>query len=333
MTALHQYQRLEAAGLWRDGKDAQRREVIIGLREATIVLSDPKTDMPLTQWSLPAIVRIGEAAGFVIFASAEDGFETLEVDDPAMIAAFDKLRRVIDRRRRRPGRLRGALMAGAASAVIAGAAIWLPFRLTSFTAARLPDAARAAIGTLALQDIQKTTGSACNAHMGQIAAQNLARRINAADPPVILVMRTGLARPTALPGGMILLPAEIVSAADGPDMIAGMVLAEMTRASAHDPLTKILSHAGFVASLRLLSSGAMPDQSLAGYGIALAATDPAPLDPALLQDAFAQAKISARAYFDPANATRGLTDPMPNGSDPIVLEDADFLGLQYICDS
>lgn len=331
MTALHQYQRLEAAGLWRDGKDAQRREVIIGLRDATIVLTDPKTDMPLTQWSLPAIVRISEVAGFVTFASAEDGLETLEIDDPAMIAAFDKLRYVIDRRRRRPGRLRGALMAGAAAAVIAGAAIWVPLRLTSFTAARLPQAARAAIGALALADIQKTTGSACNAHMGQIAAQNLARRISATDPPSILVLRTGLPRPLALSGGMILLPADMVSAADGPDMLAGLVLAEMVRADGHDPLADILNHAGFVASLRLLSSGALPSDALAGYGIALAATDPAPLDPALLQDAFAQTKISAQSYL--ATVSIQVTDPMPNGSEPIVLEDADFLGLQYICDS
>lgn len=331
MTALHQYQRLEAAGLWRDGKDAQRREVIIGLREATIVLSDPKTDVPLTQWSLPAIVRISEVAGFVTFASAEDGLETLEIDDPAMIAAFDKLRRVIDRRRRRPGRLRGALMAGAVTAVIAGAAIWLPLRLTSFTAARLPEAARAAIGVLALADIQKTTGSACNAHMGQVAAQNLARRVNPTDPPNILVMRTGLSHPTALPGGMILLPADVVSAADGPDQLGGIILAEMVRAGAHDPLADILKYAGFVASLRLLSSGALPADALAGYGIALAS--PAPLDPALLQKAFADAKISAQPYLDAAKDVTGLTDPMPNGSDPIVLEDADFLGLQYICDS
>lgn len=333
MTALHQYQRLEAAGLWRDGKHAQRREVIIGLRDATIVLTDPKTDMPLTQWSLPAIVRISEEAGFVTYASAEDGLETLEIDDPAMIAAFDKLRRVIDRRRRRPGRLRGALIAGVATAIIAGAAIWLPLRLTSFTADRLPDAVRVAIGAMALSDIQKTTGTACNAHMGQIAAQNLARRINATTPPLIVVMRTGLSRPTALPGGMILLPADLVSAAEGPDTLAGIVLAELVRAGAHDPLVDILNHAGFVASLRLLSSGALPADALAGYGIDLAATDPAPLDPVSLQNAFAQAKISARSYLDMAKGPAGLSDPMPNGSDPIVLEDADFLGLQYICDS
>ncbi len=333
MTALHQYQRLEAAGLWRDGKDAQRREVIIGLRDATIVLSDPKTDMPLTQWSLPAIVRISDVAGFVTFASAEDGLETLEIDDPAMIAAFETLRRVIDRRRRRPGRLRGALIAAAAAAVIAGGAIWLPLRLTSFTAARLPEAARTAIGVLALGDLQKTTGSACNAHMGQIAAQNLARRIDAINPPQILVMRTGLSRATALPGEMILLPAELVSAVDGPDALAGIVLAEMVRARSHDPLADILNHAGFVASLRLLSSGALPNDALAGYGIALAATDPAPLDPALLQAAFAQAKIAAQPYFDLTKDTPTITSPVPTRSDPIVLEDADFLGLQYICDS
>jgi hypothetical protein len=64
MTALHQYSRLEAAGLWRSAPDAQRREVIVGLRDATIILIDPKTEGPLTQWSLPAIERIGGANGW-----------------------------------------------------------------------------------------------------------------------------------------------------------------------------------------------------------------------------------------------------------------------------
>jgi hypothetical protein len=146
-------------------------------------------------------------------------------------------------------------------------------------------------------------------------------------------MRTGLQRPTALPGGMILLPNEVVSAAVDPDQLAGIVLAEMARARANDPLTEILNHAGFVASLRLLSSGALPANALAGYGISLAVTDPAPLDPLLLQEAFALAKISAAPYLDRAKDVSGIIDPMPTGSDPIVLEDADFLGLQYICDS
>lgn len=333
MTALHQYQRLEAAGLWRDGEGAQRREVIIGLREATIILIDPKTEMPLTQWSLPAIVRLGEVAGFVTFASAEDGLETLEIDDPAMIAAFDKLRRVVDQRRRRPGRLRGALIASLALGVLAGGVLWMPLYLTRFTIDRLPQAARAAIGASALAELQKTTGSACDAHMGQIAAESLARRIDPLHPPHILILRDGLTHPTALPGGLILLPYDMVTNAEGPDVLAGLVLAEMLRAKAHDPMVGILHHAGFLATIRLLSSGALPDQALAGLGPAWADLPRTAPEGQALQNAFAAAKITALPYLEtPEGRTMPqFSDPAPNGSDPVVLDDPDFLGLQYIC--
>lgn len=331
MTALHQYQRLEAAGLWRENHAAQRREVIVGLRDATIILMDPKTEMPLTQWSLPAITRLQEINGFVTYASASDGIETLEIDDTAMIAAFDKLRNVIDRRRRRPGRLRSALILGAATTVIIATAIWMPLRLTSFTAERLPQAARAQIGALALADIQKTTGSACNTRIGQIASENLARRLDPTRPPQILVMRAGLPRPMALPGGMILLPYDMIAAAEGPDYLAALILAEMVRATTHDPTMTILQHAGFLASFRLLSSGNLPAGALDGYGLSVANKAPAPVDLQQLQIAFQDAKITALPYLEASAVEFGLTDPMPNGSDPIVLDDADFLALQYIC--
>ena len=40
MTAIRKYERLESPGLWRATPQDQRREVIVGLREATIVLAE-----------------------------------------------------------------------------------------------------------------------------------------------------------------------------------------------------------------------------------------------------------------------------------------------------
>ena len=47
MTALSKYQRLESAGLWRQDADAQRRDVVVNLGDASLVLSDPRSEMPL----------------------------------------------------------------------------------------------------------------------------------------------------------------------------------------------------------------------------------------------------------------------------------------------
>ena len=56
MTALSDYQRLEAPGVWRPSPDAQRRDVIVSLGDATLVLSDQK-DAALAHWSLAAVER------------------------------------------------------------------------------------------------------------------------------------------------------------------------------------------------------------------------------------------------------------------------------------
>lgn len=338
MTALHQYSRLEAAGLWRSAPDAQRREVIVGLRDATIVLLDPKTERPLTQWSLPAIVRIGDFEGFVIFGAHEDGEETLELDDPVMIAALDKVHVALVRRRKKPGRLRTALGAALASAALGGIAIWLPLGLYDFVASRLPDAARRDIAVQAMADIATISGTPCGGTMGIAAAGDLARRLLPNAPPAIAIVRDGLTFPAALPDGTILLPFALVERAEGPDVLAGMVLAQSMPTTAYnptyDPLVTALRHAGLAATVRLLSSGALPDDALGGYGLHLVGAVRAAPDTAALHAAFASAGITTAPYatFAANAALAALPDPAPKGSNPPVLEDAAFLALQYMCD-
>jgi hypothetical protein len=339
MTALHQYSRLEAAGLWRSAPSAQRREVIIGLREATIVLLDPKTDLPLAQWSLPAIVRTGEYEGFVIYASHEDMEETLEIDDPAMIAALDKVRSALDRRRKKPGRLRMALLASACAALGGIVAIWMPMRLYDFVAYRLPDAARAEIAALALADIASVSGSPCTGRLGEQASRDLARRLSPDPPFGILVVPEGITQPATLGDGTVVLPYSLVEAVDGPDSLAGLVLAQQARMAQTDPILPVLHHAGLLATLRLMSSGALPDGALKGYGLALIAAEgqAAQDSGAIVADLaarFAAAKIKMAPYGSYANLPElaALPDPFAQGSEPPVLDDAAFLGMQYICD-
>lgn len=343
MTALHQYSRLEAAGLWRSAQGAQRREVIVGLRKATLVLLDPKSEIPLAQWSLPAIVRLSSENGAVIFASHEDGDETLEIDDAVMIAALDKVRDALDRRRKKPGRLRLVFSATGLALAVGMAGIWVPLRLYDFTALRLPDAVRRDIAAMAMRDIASISGSPCAGTMGVAAAADLVRRITpptALDAagnarPVIAVLREGITAPASLPDGTVLLPFSLVERADGPDSLAGVVLAARLQAAQTDPLIAALRHAGIFATFRLLSTGALPQNALQGYGLALASASPAPMDAAALHAAFSALQITAAPYanFVANPDLAALPETAPKGSDPIVLDDAAFLGLQYICDS
>ena len=107
MTALTQYSRLEATALWRQTPEAQRREVIVSIGDATLVIANIN-DQALTHWSLAAVVRANPTVSPAVFHPDGDPSETLEFSDDAteMVEAIEKLRDNIAKRRPRKGRLR-----------------------------------------------------------------------------------------------------------------------------------------------------------------------------------------------------------------------------------
>lgn len=337
MTALKKYQRLESSGLWRDQPDAQLREVVVGLREATVILSDPKTEMALAQWSLPALIRLNPGGFPALFGPGDDGIETVEIDDPEMIAALETVRSALERRRPRKGRLRGGIIGGSLLAGVALAVFWLPGKLVDYTAAMLPQATRAALGAMALTDLTKLTGSPCASKPGLVAAQALAQRLGAGVPLQVVILREGLAQPVALPGTIVALPAALLEQADGPDSIAGYVLAERQRALTTDPTRALLEKAGLLATVRLLASGSLSPDAIAGIGQTLLTQPAAALSDDVTLAAFKTAGVSASPYAyaldKSGESTLGLieADPYPAGSIPPVLNDSDWLELQAIC--
>ncbi|GLS86489.1 hypothetical protein GCM10010873_14630 [Cypionkella aquatica] len=337
MTALRKYLRLESPGLWRETPSAQLREVVVGLREATIVLSDPKTEMALAQWSLPALERLNPGKLPALYGPGADDGETLEVDDTEMMSALDTVRTALERRRPKPGRLRGVLLGGFGAMIGALAVFWVPGKLIDYTAAMLPPATRADLGKLALQDLTKLTGSPCTGKDGTAASVALGLRLNPVHPPHVLVVRDALQAPLALPGDLMILPLKLLTASQSPDVIAGHILAASGQAALSDPTRPLLETAGLRATVTLLASGAIAADALDDYGAQLL-TPPRPTqgDEALLA-AFKAAKISAQPYAYSLDSSGEATlplieaDPFPQGSQPAVLSDAQWADLKSIC--
>lgn len=337
MTALRKYERLESPGLWRATPQDQRREVIVGLRDATIVLADPKTEMALSQWSLPALLRLNPGEMPALYGPGDDLSETLEVDDRDMIAALDTVRSALERRRPRPGRLRGWTLGGSAAVILGLSLFWVPDKLTSHTAAVLPDATEQALGLLALRDLERFTGSPCVSPLGVTAAQSLMARLFPAAPPRLVILRDGLTAPLHLPGNMILLPAALLDQTDGPDVVAGYVLAESLRAAADAPAANLLDYAGLFATLRLLTSGSLGESAVSGYAETLLAAPALPVSTTELLAALQTAEVSASPYafaLDPSGQSVVELiekDPFRGGSPRPVLEDGMWISLQGIC--
>jgi hypothetical protein len=338
VTALTKYRKLEARGLWRELPEAQKREVSVNLGEASLVLTDPRSDVALAHWSLPAVYRANPGALPALYAPGTDATEVLELDDPDMIAALETVAAAVASGRARPGRLRGAILAGLLAGVVGVAVLALPGALVRHTAAVLPPATRAQIGTLALADLARLTGAPCADPGGQPVLARLAERVfGPQGTPTLSVVREGMEGALALPGNRIVLSLHLIAVPEGPEVAAGHVLAEQLRAETADPVIPLLRHAGTWATLRLLTTGTITPQAVQGQAETLLRGARPPLHDEALLERFRKADLASSPYayaLDPTGETvLGLieADPWPKGPPRPVLDETDWLRLQDIC--
>lgn len=336
-TALKKYQRLESTGLWRAEPGGQRREVVVRMGEATLMLNDPRSEAVLSHWSLPAVRRLNPGERPALYAPGEEAWEELEIDDNEMIAALKTVAQAVRAARPRPGRLRGVLIGGATAAILGFALLVLPRVLVSHTASVVPAAKRAEIGQAALDDVIRLTGAPCDGELGLPALALLAERVfGPEDTPILYVLPEGLTRPAHLPGGLILLPKSLIQT-DSPEALAGAALAEGVAAQQADPMRAVLDHAGLRASFDLLTSGALPEGALQGYGEAVLHRQPADLPDATLIAAFAAAQVPVKPWAqwrDPSGASTAALiqgDPYKGLIPTPLMSDDDWIALQSVC--
>lgn len=338
MTALTQYERLESIGLWRDDPEAQRREVLVRFGEATLVLSDPRSEIPLSHWSLPAVERRNPGVLPALYAPGADALETLEIEDPDMIVALEKVRGAVVAAIARPGRLRGAVLGGLMLTVVALGVFWVPDALIAHTASVVPASQRAEIGQMALDDLVRLTGAPCDNQQGLRALASLSERVfGPLDTPILYVVRDGVPLGLHLPGDVIVLSNTLIRNADGPEALAGVALAEGQRRTLQDPMIPLLTHAGLRATFQLLTTGELLPAAVEGYGETVLRATPAPLSDEPLLAAFKAAQIPSSAYgyaVDPtgeSSLTLIEADPYRGLSPTPLIPDGDWVALQGLC--
>lgn len=335
MTALTKYARIEAAGLWRATPDAQRRDVIVSIGDATLTLTDLK-DQPLAHWSLPAVARANPGTRPAIYHPDGDPGETLELpeNEGEMIDAIETLRRAITRTRPHPGRLRWVSVAASIVIVLGLTLFWLPGAMQDHTLRVVPPAKRASIGAALLDRIERVSGPACDEDAGRAALGRLGTRLSAGKLMVLQDMtRPGL----HLPGGLILLDHSVIEDFEEPDVAAGYVLTELAHRAALDPLRDLLSVVGIRENFRLLTTGDVAPDALDTYAQHLMTQAPQAPDLALHLARFDKAQVRSTPYAYALDITGETTLPLIEG-DPMygrltepLLSDATWLRLQNIC--
>ena len=336
MTALEQYSRLEATGLWREAPDAQRRDVVVSLGDATLVIAT-QAEVALTHWSLPAVTRMNPGRRPALYAPGGEAAERLEIDDPDMIAGIETVLAAIDRKRPHPGRLRLWIGAGLAAMLLGVGVVWLPDALTRQTVALLPEASRAEIGNRLLREIGQLAGPVCTSPRGATALDRLARRSFGEAAPRVALLPSAIPDTLSLPGDILVADAGLAEDHETPEVLAGFLLAEAARGDATDPMLTLLSEAGLGITFRLLTTGHIAADPLHAHAARLLSRERPPVAEAAVLDRFAAAEISSRPYAfarDVSGETvLGLIegDPMRGRDMPPLLGDADWVSLQDIC--
>lgn len=339
-TALKQFQRLESPGQWRPSPDAEMREVVVSIGEATLILTDPTTDEPLTHWSLPAVERENPGqlpARYHPAADAEAGFESLTIDEALMVEAIGRVQTVIASRRAHPGRVRGGLTLAVLLALIVAAAIWLPPALRDHAVRITPPAERSRIGAEILTAMAPMTGAPCADPTGSAALQRLGARLGMPETTRIVVLRDGIDAARMLPGGLAVAGGDLLTGRDGPEALAGQLLAARVTAEAQDPMDAVMKTARFADVLALLTGGTLPADALDGMAAAIWSSPPPPPPESALLEAFRQTRIPSTPYAgtlsDENRARVALTESDPFRSEPYppIMSERDWVALQQIC--
>ncbi|CUH86259.1 hypothetical protein PH5382_00166 [Phaeobacter sp. CECT 5382] len=335
MTALREFERLEAAGLWRASPEAQRRDVIISVGDATLTITDMQ-DRPLAHWSLAAVERANPGVFPALFHPDGDPGETLEIpqDETTMLEAIERVRHAIDRTRAHPGRLRLFSILGTLAFVGLIIVFWLPSLMQAHAVNVVPEIKTKAIGQALLGRIERVSGQACATPEATPILAKLAARTGVRQ---LVIMRAGVASSLHLPGGIVLLNRSLVEDFEDPAVAAGAILAERARATQHEPLAELLAAGGAMASFRLLTTGELQRETLDAYSESvLAYPRPALADDLLLAE-FARAAIPSTPYAYALDVTGETTlglieaDPMAGRALEPVLNDRDWVQLQNIC--
>lgn len=335
MTALTKYDRLEATGLWRPSPDGQRREVIVSIGNATLMIAD-MNDQAITHWSLAAVARANDGDTPAIYFPDGDEGETLELpeNETEMIAAIESLRTAIAKSRPRPGRLRWLGVSLSLATVAAVVLFWLPGAMRDNTLRVVPQVKRETLGVALIERMQRVTGPMCNDAAGLRALRRLGTRLETLKLAVV----PALGRPALhLPGGVIVLDRSVFEDWEEPDVAAGYILSELAAQIERDPLADLLDAVGPWENFRLLTTGEISAPALDGYAEHLMTAPAADPDTANLLALFEASDVPATPYARARDITGESTldliegDPMQGRETEPLLPDSAWLRLQNLC--
>lgn len=262
MTALAQYERLEAPGRYFDGETAKPREVIVKFGDASLIVTNME-DLPITHWSLAGLRDVSHEGGGLVLTPDFDSDERLVVDDADMVAAIRTV--CPDLKRGKPVSGRNWRKVAIWAAVAVGSIYAIVFHLVPSLADQLatliPPEAEITMGEKMVDQFANllTEGDEpqyCSTPQGDAALAAMTARFEgpagAHVPLKVQVLDLGMINAFALPGGQIVLFRGLLKAADTPEEVAGVLAHEIGHVYARDPTRLTLRSAGTAGLIGVL---------------------------------------------------------------------------------
>jgi len=341
MTALKEFEKIEAVGIWRADAEAQRRDVVVTLGDASLTIFDMH-DKVLAHWSIPAIARANPGVRPAIFHPDGDPDETLELPEESdiLIDAIEKLRKAVAKSRPHPGRLRLTSALVILGSIAALGVFWLPGAVLNQTLSVLPGVKQKEIGAEIVSASRRLTGTECASPEADRALSKIADRIAPGLGVELHVVPDGLTDTLALPGHHFLVGRSLVEDHETPEVLIGYVLAENRRArGASGTIRDVLESASFVDNVRLLTTGSLPESRISSYAEDMLSSDRELSITANLLSDFETVRVSSRPFAYALDITGETTldlieaDPMATQNPLPILSDGEWVALQGICEN
>lgn len=337
MTALTQYQRLEATGIWRKSAEAQRLDVIISIGESSLVITDIN-EKPLAHWSLAALAVIQSKDGNKLYHPDGDPGETLELgsNENEMAKAIEKVMKAVDRRRPKPGRLRIFSLASILIVILGLSIFWLPAALRDYTQKIIPEVREQEMGKAVFNEFISFVGAPCSRELGIIALDKFSSNLGLVEYSFYIVPSETI-EAIHLPGKIIVISKALVEDFDDPDVVAGHILAQIQREAKSNALDELMKQMNNIEIIQFLL-GKSPDAStLRRFSKDWIIKKQVDIDLEILMSEFNKRAISALPYSYAIDVTGQSTQIMIN-SEKISqkvrkpsLDDSAWLALQTIC--
>ncbi len=221
-----------------DGRSAVRRSVGVGAHDGVLRLRGEHEDWAISPEQL---VHVESRADFEVFGRHDLSGWRLGLAKPMdeQVAALLPGKQVYGRWIDRIG-FPKALMAGA---VISAAVLFIGYSAPAWLAPLVPPSVEKRVGDALVGDFG---GRFCAGAGGQEALNKLAAKLTGRSGEInVRVVNIKVVNAAALPGGNIVIFRELISEADGPDEVAGVLAHEIAHVEERHVTEALIRHLGF----------------------------------------------------------------------------------------